>query len=142
MIRSRADSRGFTLIELMIVVVIIGILAALAIPRFFGATTKTKQGEAKLILKHICTMQMTYCVESPTNDYYITGDVASADNPDAFAPLTVTIPGNARYSYTIEADGRDYIAKATADIDDDGFDDIWSINPTGELTCEQDDATN
>ena len=54
------DSKGFTLIELMIVVVIIGILAALAIPRFMRATTKGKQCEAKLILKQIYTMQRAY----------------------------------------------------------------------------------
>ena len=54
------DSKGFTLIELMIVVVIIGILAALAIPRFMRATTKAKQSEAKQILKQIYTMQRAY----------------------------------------------------------------------------------
>jgi prepilin-type N-terminal cleavage/methylation domain-containing protein len=54
------DSRGFTLIELMIVVVIIGILAALAVPRFMRATTKAKQSEAKQILKQIYTMQRSY----------------------------------------------------------------------------------
>ena len=52
--------KGFTLIELMIVVVIIGILAALAIPRFMQATTKSKQSECKQILKQIYTMQRTY----------------------------------------------------------------------------------
>jgi prepilin-type N-terminal cleavage/methylation domain-containing protein len=54
------DSKGFTLIELMIVVVIIAILAALAIPRFMKATSKSKQSEAKLILKQIYTMQRAY----------------------------------------------------------------------------------
>ena len=54
------NRKGFTLIELMIVVVIIGILAALAIPRFMKATAKSKQSEAKQILKQVYTMQRAY----------------------------------------------------------------------------------
>ena len=50
---SRFNQKGFTLLELMIVVVILGILAAMAIPRFITVTSKSKQSEAKLILKQI-----------------------------------------------------------------------------------------
>ena len=41
------NSRGFTLIELMIVVVIIGILAAIAIPNFFSMVGRAREGATK-----------------------------------------------------------------------------------------------
>jgi type II secretion system protein G len=58
--RNLRNSKGFTLIELMIVVVIIGILAALAIPRFTQASARAKEKEADGILKQIYTLENAY----------------------------------------------------------------------------------
>ena len=56
-------SAGFTLIELMIVVAIVGILAAISIPALSKWVARAKQAEAKSNLTGIYTAEMTYFTE-------------------------------------------------------------------------------
>lgn len=65
-IRMRRGQKGFTLIELMIVVAIIGILAAIAIPQFASYRRRAQDSAAKSALKNLATAQENYYAEYDT----------------------------------------------------------------------------
>ena len=144
-LRKHSGQRGFTLIELMIVVVIITILAAMAIPRFMRASVKSKQTEAKLVLKQIYTMQRAYRQE---NDTYYPGDGGTvvAQAGGAFGALHVEIMTPAYYSYSITGNTNGFTAtagsKSATGLDGDATLDVWTMNQNGNLTCVTDDAVD
>jgi type IV pilus assembly protein PilA len=57
------NRKGFTLVEVLIVVIIIGILAAIGIPQFAASIEKAKGGEARAGLGHIQTAEKVYFAE-------------------------------------------------------------------------------
>ena len=59
----RRSSRGFTLVELLVVVVIIGVLAAIAIPKFQSTKGKANAATLKSDLRNLATAQEAYFYE-------------------------------------------------------------------------------
>ncbi len=131
------NRKGFTLIELMIVVVIIGILASLAIPRFMTASTRAKQSEARQLLKQVYTMQHAY---RQANNTYGDGGVTAAAG-GSFPQIGVEIMAGARYSYVMVAAAATFTCTATGNIDDDATDDVWTVIQTGVITNTTNDVT-
>ncbi len=135
---------GFSLVELTIVVLIIGILAAIAIPSFMGSSAKAKQNEAQLILKQIYTMQQAYRQEKDT--YYPSDGSTIITQPGGvIGSLNVEIASSARYSYSLTANQTSFVAtagsKRPSGLDDDATLDVWTMDQTGTLTCVSNDAT-
>lgn len=123
------DEAGFTLTELLVVIVIIGILAALTIPKFLNVTTSAKMTEAKLMLKQVYNLERAYYLE---NDAYSASFEAINFEPDKVK----SEGGNARYKLAITtATAAEFLATATSvvDFDKDGTFNVWSIDHHGEL---------
>jgi prepilin-type N-terminal cleavage/methylation domain-containing protein len=106
----RRNEKGFTLVELMIVVVIIGILAAIAIPKFSNMIGKTKTTEAKTMLGNIITLETTYW---STNSAYV-NFANDANCPEI--GFTKPEGANVRFLYSFA----DSIATATEKVDTNG----------------------
>ena len=110
---SLKNDKGFSLVELMIVVAIIGVLSALAVPKFQSFQAKAKQSEAKSNLSHIYTLEQAYFGE---RDLYST----------ALADIGFTLQGRPRYNYTIGTSSTStFLATATAST--------VTLNPDGSI---------
>jgi type IV pilus assembly protein PilA len=106
--------KGFTLIELMIVVAIIGILAAIAIPNFLKFQAKSKQSEAKSNLGAIFTGELAYFGEQ--NTY---GD---------FVAINWSPSGTPRYHYTLSGWADNVLTGVGATVASVGGAPVWNQN--------------
>jgi prepilin-type N-terminal cleavage/methylation domain-containing protein len=90
-------AKGFTLIELMVVIVIVGILAAVAIPKFLDASNKAKASEFPTQLTAMYTGENAYQAELGgfTDDFTKLKDSAGVDITSSSKWFTYSLAGTA-----------------------------------------------
>ena len=95
--------KGFTLIELMIVIAIIGILAAIAIPQFSAYRTRSYNSAAQADLRNAATAQEAYFVDE--NTYCSTTGVLTGTYgmPGLSANVVLKVDGGTDKTYSIRS---------------------------------------
>ena len=121
--------KAFTLTEVLVVLIIIGILILLALPNLLPLITKAKSTEAKIQLQHAFTLEKNYFFEH--SNY-------SANLPDiAFEQQSLsTQGGQANYKIeVVDATNNSFKIRATSvvDFDGDGTFNTWEIDQNKNL---------
>ena len=121
--------KAFTLTEMLIVLVIIGILILIALPNLMPLISKAKSTEAQLQLGHIYTLEKSY--------FYMHSKYSTDLKEISFEQEKLsTDNGGANYKIQIvEATNNSFKATATSvvDFDGDGVFDVWEINQDKQL---------
>ena len=120
---------AFTLTELLIVLVIIGILVLLALPALMPLISRTRSVEAKQMLTHLQALEKTYFYEH-------TKYTTSLDDVGFEQEKLTTENGKANYRITVtSASPSQFAARATAvvDFDGDGQFNVWEIDQDKNL---------
>jgi type IV pilus assembly protein PilE len=120
---------AFTLTEVLVVLIIIGILILLALPNLMPLITRAKSTEAKIQLQHIYTLEKNFFFEKSNYSRDI--------NEIAFEQQKLTSQGGqANYKIEIaEATNNTFKARATStvDFDGDGIFNVWEIDNNKNL---------
>jgi type IV pilus assembly protein PilA len=101
-INNMKEQRGFTLIELMLVIAIIGILAAIAIPQFEFYRKRSYNAVAESDLKNACTAQEAYYVDNLSYSSAITNLTGTYGLYTSARVIFTNISGSI-YTYHMEA---------------------------------------
>jgi len=122
---------AYTLTEILVVLVIIGILVLLALPNLLPLITKAKSTEAKVQLEHVSTLQKSFFYEKSrySQDLSEIGFIQeklSTDGTDGRANYRIEV---------VSANNAGFVARATAvvDFDGDGVFNVWEIDQDKNL---------
>lgn len=120
---SMKDQKGFTLLEMMVGVAIIGFLAAIAISNYISYIKKGRTVEAKNFLSVLRTLEETYKGDNETYSSSLT-------------QIGWNMPSSWKYYDSVSITGADsdsFTVRVSGNIDPDDDTDAWTINQAGTL---------
>lgn len=155
--------KGFTLLELMVVVAIIAFLAMIAVPNVMRFYAKAKRAEAYMQLHSLYAAEKAYWMEHGSYTDMIIGAGSIGWKPEGYKGggknevflYTYGFPGSEGRNFVtgklqtpatflsiakVTKDG--FVAVAAGDIDGDGKPDVLTINQDNVITIEQDDLND
>lgn len=156
-----AKKRGFTLIELMIVVAIIAFLAVVSVPSFMKFLAKAKRAEAYMNLSSIYAAQKVYFAEHGKYSSILNGPGGIGWKPDGYTTgghnekfyytygfgsgsegvnyFTGKLETPSSYLSAAKAGPDGFVVVAAGDIDGDGEPDILTVDENNNITVVRDD---
>ncbi|MBS1520707.1 MAG: type II secretion system protein [Bacteroidetes bacterium] len=123
--------KAYTLTEILVVLVIIGILVLLALPNLLPAVNKAKKLEAKQQLAYVKTLEKNYFYEhseysKDLNEIGFIQEKLSTDSKDGKANYRIEITNATNTTFTARA-------TAVKDFSGDGKFNVWEIDQDGNL---------
>lgn len=139
--RHRLDDQGFTLIELMVVIVILGILAGLIVPRIMGRPEEARRTKARIQIESIETALQLYKLDNGVYPTTEQGLQALVEAPTVGQLPRAWRDGGYLSKGTLPKDpwGNDYVYLSPGVNDEEGFD-LMSYASDGEPGGDGNDA--
>ncbi len=136
--RSHKNQRGFTLIELMIVVAIIGIIAAIAYPSYSEHVQKTKRSDGQGALMGLAAaMERHY---ASNNSYAGAGSDGDTGSPTIYADEAPLDGNDKYYDLTIQAADASSFTLRAAPKGGQAGDGMLELDSTGVRRWDEDDS--
>jgi len=150
------NKRGFTLLELMVVVAIIAFLAMVSVPSFSRFLAKAKRAEVYMNLSSIYAAQKAYWAENGKYSDVLFGDSGIGWKPEGQLYYTYGFAQGAEgknyfigklqtpasYLSAAKADANSFVVVAAGDIDGDGTPDIMAVDQNNKIWIIQDDLSS